>query len=161
MVDAEKQVCDARLVPSYSSPADGSKHLWQLRLGSSDRWRALPEPLASSEEKEAVNKVLVQLGTRAKNLGNIAAIGTQERSRGWNKITAVTCTEWHEKHSGGRVIVLVVTKRDHYLPHSTLTLFRAARSNRTCSRSAPPVDVGPLSLCRRQGKFRTGICTRG
>lgn len=49
------------------------------------------------------------------NHGNIAAIGTEELSRGRNKITAVTCTEWHEKNFGVMVIVLVVTKRDHYL----------------------------------------------
>lgn len=130
-------------------------------ISGSFSWDPLTARAPSSEKKEAVNKVLVQLGTRAKNLGNIAAIGTEELSRGWNKIIAVTCTEWHEKHSGGRAIVLVVTKRDHYLPHSTLTIFRAARSDRTCSRSALPVDVDPLSLHRRHGKFRTGIFTRG
>lgn len=48
-------------------------------------------------------------------LGNAAAIGMEELSRGQNKITAVTCTEWHEKHFGVAVIVLSMTKRDHYL----------------------------------------------
>lgn len=52
------------------------------------------------------------------NHGNIAAFGTEELSRGRNKFTAVTCTEWHEKHFGVTVIVLVVTKRDHYLQRS-------------------------------------------
>lgn len=49
------------------------------------------------------------------NHGNIAAFGTEGLSRGRNKFTAVTCTEWHEEHFGVTVIVLVVTKRDHYL----------------------------------------------
>lgn len=49
------------------------------------------------------------------NHGNIAAFGTEGLSRGRNKSTAVTCTEWHEKHFGVTVIVLLVTKRDHYL----------------------------------------------
>lgn len=48
------------------------------------------------------------------NHGNIAAFGTEELSRGQNKLTAVTCTEWHEKHFSVTVI-LVVTKRNHYL----------------------------------------------
>lgn len=49
------------------------------------------------------------------NHGNIAVFGTEELSRGRNKFTAVTWAEWHEKHFGVTVIVLMVTKRDHYL----------------------------------------------
>lgn len=60
------------------------------------------------------------------NHGKIAAFGTEELSRGWNKFTAVTCTEWHEKHFGVTVI-LVVTKRDHYLQCSEWTTFRESR----------------------------------
>lgn len=60
------------------------------------------------------------------NHGNIAAVRTEELSRGRNKTIAVTCAEWHEKHFGGMIIVLVVTERDHYLQCSKSTRFRTA-----------------------------------
>lgn len=131
----ENEICDAHLIPDSSSPADGNKHLLPLWASSGvvwmwKGWSALLESFVSSKKKQTVNKVVVQLGTREKNHGdhgNIAAIGTEELSKGRNKITAVTCTEWHEKHFGVTVIVLVVTKRDHYLQCSKWTTFRAAR----------------------------------
>lgn len=118
-------------------------------------------------QKQAVNKIVVQFGTREKK-DRTKCFGcpgkycsNRDRRMKQNKIPAVTCTEWHEKHFGVSIIVLAVTKRDHYLQCRKWPTFRTAWQNQNCSGSALAVCADPLSFQWRHGKFRMDTLPRG